>query len=159
LAFHPNYASNGCFYVWYYGLDTTSSFGMHDILARYQISPANTNFANASTEVRIIRQRDLAANHNGGTLAFGQDGYLYASMGDEGGAFDTFNNSQRIDLDFCSGMIRIDVDQKPGSLPPNPHPSSTTNYKVRPDNPFVGVASFNGAPVDTSRVRTEFWAV
>jgi glucose/arabinose dehydrogenase len=160
LVFHPNYASNGLFYVWYYGLDTTVSFGAHEVLACYQVSSDNPNFADPATEVRLVRQRDLASNHNGGTVAFGTDGYLYFSMGDEGGAYDlTFNNSQRIDKDFFSGMMRIDVDKKPGGLPPNPHPSATTNYAVPPDNPFIGATSFNGAPVDPGSVRTEFWAV
>src|SRR5207247_990170 len=65
---------------------------------------------------------------------------------------------QAIDKGFFGGIIRIDVDQRPGSLPPNPHPSSTTNYAIPPDNPFIGVGSYNGYTVDPTQVRTEFYA-
>ncbi len=106
-----------------------------------------------------MRQLDEASNHNGGDLHFGPDGYLYVSLGDEGGQNDGFNNSQIITNDFFSAILRIDVDKRPGSLPPNPHPAATTYYAVPPDNPFVGATQFNGLPVDPARVRTEFWAV
>ncbi len=56
-------------------------------------------------------------------------------------------------------MLRIDVDKRPGSLAPNSHPSSTTNYLVPADNPFIGATSFNGVNVNPANVRTEFWAV
>src|SRR5262249_29174701 len=91
---------------------------------------------------------------------FGPDGYLYMSVGDEGGGNDAQNNSQRIDKDVYSGILRLDVDQRPDSLSPNPHPAiHAGTYKIPPDNPFVGATSFNGLPVDPTLVRTEFWAV
>jgi len=57
--------------------------------------------------------------------------------------------------------MRIDVDNRPGSLPPNPHISlpALTNYSIPPDNPYVGVTNFNGISVNPTNVRTEFWAV
>ena len=155
LAFHPGYATNGFFYVFYAG----GASGLYDILSRYQVSEANSNQANAASEVRLIAQPDDDANHNGGCLQFGPDGYLYISLGDEGDQNDTGNNSQRVDKDFFSGILRIDVDKRPGSLPPNPHSAGSTNYAIPPDNPFVGVISFNGASVNPGEVRTEFWAV
>jgi glucose/arabinose dehydrogenase/mono/diheme cytochrome c family protein len=163
LAFHPGYATNRYFYVFYTGPATTAVPGgtnaLHDILSRFQTRADDPNRADPNSEVRLLVQYDQASNHNGGDLHFGPDGYLYVSLGDEGGAHDQYGNSQRIDRDFFAGILRLDVDQRPGSLPPNPHPAVTGQYRVPPDNPFVGATSFNGRPVDPARVRTEFWAV
>jgi glucose/arabinose dehydrogenase len=96
-------------------------------------------------------------------LHFGLDGYLYVSLGDEGGSNGQFGNTQKITNDFFSAIMRIDVDKKPGSLAPRAHPSalpSLTNYAIPLDNPYVNVTSFDGYPIlDTNRIRTEFWAV
>ncbi len=97
-------------------------------------------------------------------MHFGPDGYLYVSLGDEGRQNDQFNNSQKIASDFFSGLLRIDVDKKEGSLEPNPHASVPTDngiarYSVPADNPYVGITTFNGSAVTPSAVRTEFWAV
>ncbi|MCX8089885.1 MAG: PQQ-dependent sugar dehydrogenase [Verrucomicrobiae bacterium] len=160
LAFHPGYATNRFFYVFYTGNDNTGSgLTRHDILSRFTTSETNANLALPASELKLLRQRDDASNHNGGDLHFGPDGYLYVSLGDEGGQNDAFNNSQIITNDFFSAILRIDVDKRPGSLPPNPHPAATTNYAVPPDNPFVGATNFNGLPVNPATVRTEFWAV
>jgi glucose/arabinose dehydrogenase/mono/diheme cytochrome c family protein len=163
LAFHPGYATNGWFYVFYTGNATNSSPGgvsdLHDILSRFTVSQSDPNQADAESEVVLIAQWDEEGNHNAGDLHFGPDGYLYVSLGDEGGADDNNNNSQRINQDFFSGILRIDVDHRPGNLAPNPHLASTTNYAVPSDNPFVGATSFNGSPVNPGDVRTEFWAV
>ncbi len=161
LVFHPGYATNGYFYVWYYGPDSTSQgTGTHDILARYQVSATNANFAAPNTEVKFIRQYDDNQEHNGGDMHFGpQDGYLYLALGDEGQQYSADNNDQRIDKNFYSALMRIDVDQRPGNLPPNAHPAATTNYLVPADNPFVGATNFDDLPVNPANVRTEFWAV
>jgi glucose/arabinose dehydrogenase len=163
LAFHPGYISNGFFYVFYTGTATTSAgSGRHDILSRFQVSAANPNQGNAGSEVRFILQYDEADNHNAGDLHFGADGYLYVALGDEGGSYGQYGNTQRIDHDFFSAIMRLDVDRKPGSLTPNAHVSalpSLSNYAVPPDNPFVGFTNFNGSTVSSNNVRTEFWAV
>lgn len=159
LAFHPRYAENGQFYVWY-TLNTTTGAGggLHDRLARFHVT-ADANVADPASEQPMITQRDEAANHNGGELLFGPDGYLYLSVGDEGNANDTLGNSQRIDRDFFAGILRLDVDQRLGSLPPNPHPAvHGGTYTVPLDNPFVGATTHNGATVLPLAVRTEFWA-
>jgi uncharacterized repeat protein (TIGR03806 family) len=161
LAFHPNYATNGQFYVWYTLTTTTGAGGgLHDRLARFRVSATDPNVADPNSEQPLISQRDEAANHNGGQLLFGPDGYLYLSLGDEGNANDTLQNSQRIDRDFFAGIIRIDVDQRAGSLPPNPHASvHIGTYSVPIDNPFVGALTYNGALLlNPLAVRTEFWA-
>lgn len=160
LAFHPGYATNGQFYVWYTRSDTTGAgSGLHDRLARFRVSAGNPNVADASSEQPLITQRDEANNHNGGQILFGPDGYLYLSLGDEGAANDTFQNSQRIDRDFFSGVIRLDVDQLPGSLAPTTHPAvHAGTYRIPADNPFVGATTFNGLAINAAAVRTEFWA-
>src|SRR5215204_4576217 len=83
LAFHPDYATNGFFYLWYNTTATTSAGGgLHDRLARFRVSAANPNAADVDSEQPLITQRDEAGNHNGGQLLFGPDGYLYLSLGD-----------------------------------------------------------------------------
>ena len=155
LAFHPGYLTNRFFFVFY-----VTTGARRDRLSRFEIDPANANMGNTNSEVVLFSQADDFSNHNAGDLHFGPDGYLYVTLGDEGDANDTGQNSQRIDKDFFSGMLRLDVDKKPGSLVPTAHASiaSPTNYAVPPDNPFVGATSFNGIPL-TGNVRSEFWAV
>jgi len=160
LAFHPDFARNGYFYLWYTVTTTTGAgSGLHNRLARFSVFSADPTRGDASSEVPLISQRDEASNHNGGEILFGPDGYLYLSLGDEGAANDTFQNSQRLDRDFFAGIVRLDVNQRPGSLAPHAHPSvHPGTYSVPPDNPFVGATSFNGAAVNPTAVRTEFWA-
>ncbi|HKQ40257.1 MAG TPA: PQQ-dependent sugar dehydrogenase [Verrucomicrobiae bacterium] len=129
LAFHPGYLTNRYFYAFYVGNtngnQTTDSSTRHEILSRFEISPTDPNAGLPNSELMLIRQQDEASNHNAGDIHFGSDGYLYVSLGDEGGGNDQFNNSQTITKDFFSGIIRIDVDNRPGSLMPNAHPSNT----------------------------------
>jgi glucose/arabinose dehydrogenase len=156
LAFHPGYATNRYFYVFY----TLVANGRQERLSRFQTSFQNPNQAPATSEQVMITQADDFENHNGGDLHFGPDGYLYVSLGDEGNQNDAGNNSQRIDKDFFSGLLRIDVDNRPGSLRPNAHPAVSPNtYTIPADNPFVGAMDFNGKAVDPAKVRTEFYAV
>jgi glucose/arabinose dehydrogenase len=161
LAFHPGYATNGYFYVFY---SVTVSGSLYQRVSRFTVQAGNPNAANTASEVILINQVHPASNHNGGDLHFGPDGYLYISLGDGGGANDQYNNSQRIDLSFFSAMARIDVDKRPGNLAPNPHTavplySGSAAYAVPVDNPFVGATTFNGSAVNPANVRTEFYAV
>ncbi|HUL51043.1 MAG TPA: PQQ-dependent sugar dehydrogenase, partial [Candidatus Nitrosotalea sp.] len=148
LAFHPGYATNRYFYV-FYSLDlaTSQGNGLHQRISRFQTSASNTNQALPGTELALITQFDTAGNHNGGDLHFGPDGYLYASLGDEGPQYNGALNSQRIDKNFFSAILRIDVDKRPGNLLPNPHPANTTNYFIPADNPYIRLTSFNGVAV------------
>lgn len=157
LAFHPDYARNRQFYIWW---TSTEGNEREDRLSRFLVSAHDPNRADPASEQPLIAQTDDAPNHNGGELLFGPDGYLYLSLGDEGGANDQFRNSQRIDRDFFAGILRLDVDNRSGSIAPNPHPAVRAgSYAIPADNPFVGATSFNGRPVEPTRVRTEFWAV
>src|SRR6185369_15028495 len=159
LAFHPGYATNRYFYLFYTAVQSGGAFDNTNVLARFQTQAGNPNAGDTNSELRLIKQGDNQGNHNAGDLHFGLDGYLYVSLGDEGGADDNQNNSQRITNDFFSAILRIDVDKRPGNLTPNPHPASTTNYLIPADNPFVNATTFNGVAVNSNAIRTEFWAV
>jgi uncharacterized repeat protein (TIGR03806 family) len=158
VAFHPGFASNRWFYVFF----TTADGGVpQKRVARFEVSQTNPHQALAASEQVIFAQPSPSNAHKGGDLCFGPDGYLYISLGDGSNGDDLNNHGQRIDRDFFSAILRVDVDARPGSLPPHLHPSvpSPANYAVPPDNPFVGATNFNGAPVNPAQVRTEFWAV
>lgn len=158
LAFHPHFASNGHFFVWY----TAAGTGFSNRLSRFTVSATNWNQGNTNSEVVLFGQHDDCPNHNGGDLKFGADGYLYVSLGDEGDSNDRCGtNSQNLAKHFFSGVLRLDVDQRPGSLRPNHHPSiiAPTNYAIPPDNPFIGFTQFNGLAVSPDAVRTEYWAL
>jgi len=180
LAFHPNYTQNRYFYLAYsvgFG-DSTNFPPLHDRMSRFTTQAGNPNVADPKSELVYLDQFDQQGNHNGGDLHFGpNDGYLYYSVGDEGGQNDQQLNSQRIDRDFFSAIFRIDVDKKAGNLQPNPNPnpaypdsdplnvdavkrdSGNARYLVPADNPFVGATTFNGQAVASGYVRSEMWAV
>lgn len=159
MAFHPGYSTNGLFYVFYIG--NINSPKLTDILSRFQVSALDPNQGDTNSELKLFAQVDRAGNHNGGDLHFGPDGYLYVSVGDEGDEYNSYTNAQHVDQNLFSGILRIDVDKKPGSLTPNPSPTSavTTNYAIPSDNPFIGATNFDGLVVNSNQVRTEFWAV
>lgn len=123
MAFHPNYETNGFFYV-FYTTNTPGAVGNLEI-ARYQVS-GNPNVANAGSKVVLINiPHQLAGNHNGGQLHFGVDNYLYLSTGDGGGGGDPQNNAQNKSV-LLGKMLRFNVNTS--SIPPY--------YTVPPGNPF-----------------------
>jgi uncharacterized repeat protein (TIGR03806 family) len=161
VAFHPNYATNRFFYLFY---SVTVSGVVYERVSRFTTQAANPNMADTASELILIQQLDEAGNHNGGDMHFGSDGYLYISVGDEGNQGDSLNNGQTITKDYFSALLRIDVDKKVGSLNPNVHAAvirdgGVARYAVPPDNPYVGASTFNGVAVAPANVRTEFWAV
>ncbi len=139
LAFHPDFANNGRFFVYYSGhIPGNSDLGVHlwyshtNYVAEYRVDPDNPNRADHNSE-KIIMSFDWPQfNHNGGWIGFGPDGHLYISTGDGGYANDwgighnvELGNGQ--DLSTHLGKIlRIDVDVEDGY------------YAVPDDNPFVG---------------------
>lgn len=164
LAFHPGYLTNRFpyFYVSYtlrvLGPDGGENYNR---IARFQSTRGAPTEALRHSELPLITQIDHGEGHNFNCLLFGPDGYLYAALGDEGdgGTGDDFNNAQRIDKNFFSGILRIDVDQREGNVPPNPHPASSGHYAIPMDNPWLGATQFNGKAVSPAAVRTEFYAV
>lgn len=165
LAFHPDYASNGYFYVFYTAMyDSGLGDEPHILVSRFSVSVGNPNQADPDSELVLLHQRNPEPQHQGGDLHFGDDGYLYVSIGDgaSNGSIG-FDNAQTITNGLFSGILRIDVDSDPSNLLPNPHPSNdgvASNYRIPVDNPFVGATNFNGAPItEPSIIRTEFFAV
>ena len=123
LAFHPSYATNGFFYVYY----TRNSDGAIQV-ARYHVS-ANPNVADsASALVLLTIPHPGQSNHNGGNLAFGPDGYLYLGTGDGGGGGDPDENGQNVNA-LLGKLLRIDVD---GTAPPTPSPRPTRSPRPPP---------------------------
>ena len=118
LAFHPDYANNGYFYVNYVNTDGNTQ------ISRFSVSDSDPNNANPESELKMISVDQPRSNHNGGCLAFGPDGYLYITMGDGGGGGDTDNNAQNT-TKLLGSLLRIDVNN--GDL-----------YSIPPDNPFIG---------------------
>ena len=125
LTFHPNYATNGYFYVNY----TRAGDGA-TVIARYSVS-ADINVADASSGTVLLIIAQPASNHNGGTIKFGPDGYLYIGMGDGGFGGDPDNRSQNIN-DNLGKMLRLDVDAAfpYGNPPTNPYVGSAGNDEI-----------------------------
>ncbi len=125
LAFHPNYANNGYFYVNY----TRSSDGATRI-SRFTRNPADPNDALENSEVNLLTIAQPYSNHNGGQIRFGPDGYLYIGMGDGGSADDPNGNGQNLTA-LLGKMLRIDVDNgSPYGIPStNPYATSATYKK------------------------------
>lgn len=127
LAFHPNYAENGYFYLNYTTSRANGEAGNGDtVVARYQVTE-DADRADPDSEMVVLTIDQPYSNHNGGDLAFGPDGYLYITTGDGGQGGDPLGAGQRRDT-FLAKLLRVDVD---GAEP----------YAVPEDNPFVGESS------------------
>ena len=132
LAFHPNYAGNGYFYVDYTHLNNARDT-LYTLIERYSVSPAPDSADSASHKL-ILRIVQPYTNHNGGLVMFGPDGMLYIGMGDGGSGGDPQNRAQNVDS-LLGKLLRIDVD---GGDP----------YVSPANNPYVGRAG-----------RDEIWAL
>lgn len=161
LAFHPDYAANRQFFVFYCSFREGGE--RVNRLSRFLRSEEDPFSADPDSETILIDQLDQASNHNGGDIHFGPDGYLYVALGDEGGGNDSFDNSQRVDRDFFSGILRLDVDRLPENIEPTSHPSvplyeGQAAYRIPADNPLVSRWRDEGADPDSS-LRLEFHAI
>lgn len=130
MAFHPDYATNGYFYVNY-----TNTSG-NTVIARYSVNPTNPNIANSTSGVTLMTIAQPYSNHNGGCMQFGPDGYLYIGMGDGGSADDPGNRAQNINENLGK-MLRIDVNV-----------ATAPYYSSPATNPYIGVAG-----------NDEIWAI
>ncbi len=130
LAFHPHYAQNGYFYVNYiYQNPVTQQ--LYSRISRFQVS-ADPNAADPDSELILLQLAQPFTNHNGGDLAFGADGLLYAALGDGGSGGDPQNNGQN-NATLLGSLLRLDVDG--GGLPPDCGGSQAA-YTVPADNPL-----------------------
>jgi cysteine-rich repeat protein len=127
MAFHPNFTQNGKFYVSY-----TDNAG-DSVISQFTVS-ANPDISNEDEQI-ILTQDQPFANHNGGLIKFGPDGFLYIGFGDGGSGNDPQGNGQD-KLTFLAKMLRIDVD-------------NGSPYTIPADNPFAGLSS----------VLNEIWAI
>jgi len=165
MAFHPGFQTNGWVFVYYCSREgsggPTASFNR---LSRFTVPPGGDGLPDPDSEVVLFYQPDPGPNHNGGCLAFGPEGYLYVSVGD--GSLSDDRVTQRLDAGFFGGILRLDVDRRPGNRPPNPgfgvNPEA---YAIPADNPFVGISRhtvgdrmvWDGS--NPSALRTEFFAL
>ena len=125
LAFHPRFASNGFFYVYH-----SASNPLRNVLARYHAGPAGAEPGSRQVVLEIPKP---FGNHNGATLVFGSDGFLYVSIGDGGAGGDPNENAQNLGV-LLGKILRIDVDRSDGLRP----------YAIPADNPFAGTAGARG---------------
>jgi len=133
LAFHPDYGQNGRFFVNYTDRQGNTVVSRFSMVAGWDLDSPPA--ADPGSEMPLLKIEQPAANHNGGHLAFGPDGYLYIGTGDGGASGDRYGNGQN-GATLLGAMLRLDVD--------NGEP-----YTIPADNPFVG----------DSDVRDEIWAI
>ncbi|MCC7085941.1 MAG: PQQ-dependent sugar dehydrogenase [Pirellulales bacterium] len=133
LAFHPRFKQNGELFVYY-----TAKGGLKSVISRFRLSKDNPQIVDPQSEEILLEIKQPFWNHNGGTIVFGPDGYLYIGLGDGGAANDPHGNAQNIGT-LLGKILRIDVD----------HHDLGQKYASPKDNPFV----------DVPDARPEIWAL
>ncbi len=165
FAFHPDYREGKNFIYVFYKWRPSSAPVLNSKskdnpanLSYYRVSrfTVRSNFSSVdpNSELVLIQQYDRATNHNGGSMFFGEDGFLYIFVGDEGGGGDTYDVSQKINDRLFSGVLRIDVDNDKNKSnpikrqpkqtvyqPSNWPKSLTRNYGIPKSNPWVSSGS------------------
>ena len=137
LAFHPSYSTNGIFFIAYTAPRNGDATGSNLVLEKFSVSSNNPDLANPASGVILLTiSHPVNSNHNGGTLAFGGDGYLYWSTGDGGSGGDPPNNAQQLN-NLLGKILRIDVN-------------SGTPYGIPTSNPFYSNPDPN--------IKKEIWA-
>ncbi len=124
LTFHPQYKKNGEFYVFY----TDKSKRLENVVSRFRVSKTDPNKADPDSEQELLRVSHKYWNHDGGTICFGPDSYLYIVLGDGGFGNDPDDHGQKVDT-LLGKILRIDVNGKGDATP----------YAIPKDNPFVNV--------------------
>ena len=122
LAFHPDYKTNGYFYLNY-----TAGNPLETIISRFKVSASDPNIADPKSETVLLRFGQPWDNHNGGKVAFGNDGFLYIGTGDGGSWGDPGNRAQDR-KELLGKILRIDVNKS----------FATMNYGIPDDNPYKG---------------------
>ncbi len=126
LAFHPSYKINGYVYVNY----TRRNPDLQTVISRFKVNSSNPNIADASSEEILLTYNQPFDNHNGGKLAFGNDGFLYIAAGDGGSGGDPLKNGQN-KTTLLGKILRIDVDRT----------ENGKKYTIPADNPFKANSS------------------
>jgi glucose/arabinose dehydrogenase len=134
LAFHPDYAQNGVFFITYARRDKMN------ILARYQVSSDDPNRADPASEQLLLSYEHPHLDHHGGMIAFGPDGYLYMSVGDGGGTQGDPEGDAQSKASLLGKILRIDIDRG--------DPATGRPYAIPPSNPFAA----------DPEARPELWA-
>ena len=127
LAFHPGFPTDNRVFV-----DYTNVAG-DTVVSSFAVDPGSPDVVVPRSEVVVLTVEQPYANHNGGGIGFGPDGYLYIALGDGGSGGDPHNNGQRLDT-LLGKILRIDVD----------HPSAGLEYGIPGSNPFAGTAGTRG---------------
>jgi glucose/arabinose dehydrogenase len=133
LAFHPQYKKNGAFFVFY----TLKKDKTTNVISRFKVSKDDPNKADPESEEVLFKIKRPYWNHDGGTICFGPDGYLYVALGDGGAADDPQKNGQNLKT-LLAKVLRIDIDRK----------DEGKSYAVPADNPFF----------ETKDALPEIWA-
>jgi glucose/arabinose dehydrogenase len=129
LAFHPKFKENGEFFVTY----SLKGDKRVEHLSRFKVKPDDPDRADPASEQLVLAIEQPFWNHNGGSIAFGPDGFLYFGLGDGGSRDDPFGNGQKLDT-LLGKILRIDVDKR----------DEGKAYAIPADNPFVGTANARG---------------
>jgi glucose/arabinose dehydrogenase len=133
LAFHPQYASNGYFYV-NYTYEVTPGGQLRSRVSRFSVSAGNADVADAGSELILLEFNQPFTNHNGGALQFGPDGYLYIASGDGGDSYDPQENSQNT-ANLLGKVLRIDVNSTAGGSSCNL--AANGRYGIPAGNPLA----------------------
>jgi glucose/arabinose dehydrogenase len=136
LAFHPKYKENGEFFVYYTAKPTKENPHL-SVISRFRVSKDEPNKADPDSEEILMTINQPYWNHNGGTIVFGPDEYLYIGLGDGGLRDDVHGNAQNLKT-LLGSILRIDVDHKDPGL----------QYAIPKDNPFA----------NRKDARGEIWA-
>jgi len=125
MAFHPKFKETGEVFVFY----TPKAERTANVISRFRLSKTDPTKLDPESEEEVLRYKNRPFwNHDGGTIAFGPDGYLYIAHGDGGAGNDPFDNAQNLS-NWFGKILRIDIDKK----------ADGKNYAIPKDNPFVDV--------------------
>jgi glucose/arabinose dehydrogenase len=143
IAFHPKFKDNGLFYIYYSQTNPVKDtfYPRKSVISEFKVSTSDPNKADMSTERILLEVPEPYANHKGGELTFGPDGFMYLGLGDGGLATDPFNAAQNC-ATLLGKFIRIDVDSRTSIQ--RGKDTVTLPYGIPTDNPYVNEPDMGG---------------